>query len=395
MAILAECPICHQKQNASNRLCACGEDLVKAKKSKRVRFWINYRLPGGKQKRESVGFSIEEARDAEGKRRSQKRENRIFDIKPDAKMPFNKLTQWYQSMEKVKSMAYFETLKINLASFNKVFGETIVRDIKTSDLENYQAKRKAAGYSDSYVDQEIGAARAVINKAFDDDLVSGDTVKVFRKAKRLLKSDSNARDRILSVEEFEKLLAVLPSHTKAIVATGYYTGMRKGEVINLTWDKVDLKGRGITLDATDTKDREARQVPICDALLKILEKIPKAIHDEKIHKNRIFLFKGKPITDIRTALARACRDSGIPYGRGVRGGFVFHDTRHCFNTNMRKSGVPESVIMKITGHSTREMFLRYDTVDSTDIRKAVMQMEGFLKSVDQNVDQAPLQRKEG
>jgi len=73
---------------------------------------------------------------------------------------------------------------------------------------------------------------------------------------------------------------------------------------------------------------------------------------------------------------------------GSKDGFVFHDTRHCFNTNMRKAGVPESVIMKITGHSTREMFLRYDSVDASDTRKAVEQMEGFLKSVDQNVDQA-------
>jgi integrase len=79
------------------------------------------------------------------------------------------------------------------------------------------------------------------------------------------------------------------------------------------------------------------------------------------------------------------KTAGIPYGRGTKGGFVFHDTRHCFNTNMRKSGVPESVIMKITGHSTREMFLRYDTVDATDTRKAI----------DQNVDQAPLKLKEG
>ncbi len=81
-------------------------------------------------------------------------------------------------------------------------------------------------------------------------------------------------------------------------------------------------------------------------------------------------------------------NAGIPYGRKTKNGFVFHDTRHCFNTNMRKSGVPESVIMKITGHSTREMFLRYDTVDDGDTRKAVDQFEGFLKSVDQNVDQA-------
>jgi len=389
MAIMAECPICHRKQNASNRLCPCGEDLVKAKKSKRVHFWISYRLPGGKQRRESVGCSIEEARAAEGKRRSQKKENRIFDIKPDAKMSFQELTDWYLKLESVKALARFSILKINLASFNAEFGDMIVSKLKPVDLENYQAKRKAQGQADSYVDQQIAMARAMVNKAFDNDLVGGDTVKVFKRVKKLLKGDANARDRVLSTDEFDRLMNALPAHTRAIVATGYYAGMRKGEVLNLTWDKVDLKKRVISLEATDTKDREARQIPICGALHAILEKIPRAIHDENMHKNRVFLFKGKPVKDLRTALTRACRDAGIPYGRGVKNGFVFHDTRHCFNTNMRKSGVPESVIMKITGHSTREMFLRYDTVDASDTKKAVDQMEGFLKSGDQNVDQAP------
>jgi integrase len=379
MAILAECPVCHIKQSASNRLCDCGEDLVKAKKSKRVRYWINYRLPGGKQKRESVGFSIEEAKDADGKRRSQKRENRIFDIKPDAKMSFNELTEWYLNLESVKALARYYILKINLNSFNQVFGNNIVNTLKPVDLENYQAKRKAQGQADS-----------MVNKAFDNDIVSGDTIKIFKRVKKLLKGDSNARDRVLSSDEFNRLMEALPSHIRAVVATGYYAGMRKGEVLNLTWSHIDMKSRIIKLEASETKDREARKIPICDGLYDILVSIPKAIHDD-----HVFLFKGKPIKDFRTVLRRACRDAGIPYGRGTKDGFVFHDTRHCFNTNMRRSGVPESVIMKITGHSTREMFLRYDTVDSLDIRKAVDQMEGFLKSVDQNVDQVAPKEKEG
>lgn len=92
---------------------------------------------------------------------------------------------------------------------------------------------------------------------------------------------------------------------------------------------------------------------------------------------------------MRTALTRACRDAGIPYGRSAKDGFVFHDTNYHSNTNMRKSRVPESVIMKITGHPPREMFLRYDTVDQQNTRKAVDQMEDFLKSV----DQVPLESK--
>jgi integrase len=127
-------------------------------------------------------------------------------------------------------------------------------------------------------------ARAMINKAFDNDIVSGNTIKVFKRVKKLLKGDSNARDRVLSTEEFDKLLTALPSHTRAIVVTGYYAGLRKEEVINLTWDKVDMKSRIIALEVTDTKDREARRVPICDALYSILKDIPRAIHD-----NHVFL----------------------------------------------------------------------------------------------------------
>jgi hypothetical protein len=76
------------------------------------------------------------------------------------------------------------------------------------------------------------------------------------------------------------------------------------------------------------------------------------------------------------------------YGRKTPNGITFHDLRHTANTNMRRAGVAESVIMKITGHSTREMFDRYNTVDRDDAVKAGRDLEVFLRDVDQNVDQA-------
>ncbi len=78
-------------------------------------------------------------------------------------------------------------------------------------------------------------------------------------------------------------------------------------------------------------------------------------------------------------MKNACKDAGVPYGRNVEKGITYHDLRHTYNTNMRKAGVPESVIMSITGHSTREMFDRYDTVDLEDAHIASMRMQEFLK----------------
>jgi integrase len=142
----------------------------------------------------------------------------------------------------------------------------------------------------------------------------------------------------------------------------------------------------IRLEKSDTKDRERRTIPICDELYSMLVSLPNRV--QKSNKdNHVFQYEGKPVSDIRTSLKNACKKAGIECGRFVKGGFIFHDLRHTFNTNMRKAGVAESVIMEITGHSTREMFDRYNTIDEDDSRKAVEQMSIFLQNVDQSVDQ--------
>jgi hypothetical protein len=121
MAILAECPQCHFKQKVSNKKCGtfkddalvsgCGANLDKLKKQQKVRYWIQYRLPDGKQTKEYVGTSIEEARAAEGKKKALKIENpRALKKIPEEKMSFQELTDWYLSLEKVKSQRYYPTL---------------------------------------------------------------------------------------------------------------------------------------------------------------------------------------------------------------------------------------------------------------------------------------------
>ena len=55
MGVLAECPLCHKKQSVKNKKCSCELDLDEAKRKKKVRYWISYRLPDGRQRRESVG----------------------------------------------------------------------------------------------------------------------------------------------------------------------------------------------------------------------------------------------------------------------------------------------------------------------------------------------------
>lgn len=391
MGILAECPVCKRKQSVKKKACACGENLDQAKRSQRVKYWINYRLPNGKQRREYVGafeelngFSIEDARIAEGKRKTQKKEKKLLNITPDSKMTFNDLTEWYLNLEKVKALASFGTVKISLKKFNSVFGDMIVNQIKPADIENYQAKRLKEGKAPGTIDHETGKAKTMIFKAFDNDIISGETLKAFKRVKKILKAGSDVRDRILSPSEFKALIQYSEGHAQAIISTGYFTGMRRGEIMGLTWCKVDLGNRIISLEAEDTKDKEARNIPICNELYKVLVSLPNRLHGSS-EDGHVFQYKGSPIKgDIRASLKKACKEAGIKYGRFVKGGFIFHDLRHTFNTNMRKAGVAESVIMEITGHSSREMFDRYNVVDKDDTRQAIDQLEKFFENVDQN-----------
>ena len=396
MAILAECPICHKKQAIKNKSCSCGQDLDKAKRSKRVKYWITYRLPNGKQRREISDkenpYSIEVAQAAHGKRLAQKYENpHILEKVPDQKLTFKELAEWYLGLERTRALPRYRIIKIKLEKFNSHYGDLIVNRIRLSDLENLQAKRKAEGLADATVDDEIGAVKTVINAGFNNGLIGGPTLRTFNKTKKLLKRNSNARDRILSLDEFNRIMKELRGYAKPVFATGYYTGMRLGEILGLTWNKVDLQARVIRLEASDTKDREPREVRIMDELYDILKSIPRGIHD-----NHVFQYRGKPLMSIKKALIEACEKAGIVYGQKAKGGFVFHDLRHTFNTNMRKAGVAESVIMAITGHSTRDMFDRYNTVDAEDARKAMEQLQGYLKFaiVDQTVDQGRFSRKD-
>jgi integrase len=392
MAILAECPTCHKKQGAKNRLCSCGENLVKAKRSKRVKYWISYRLPDGRQKRESVdayedlnGYSIEDANKALSKRVVQKAEKRLMDVKPEFQTSFRELTEWYLDLESVKALASYKTIKVKLEKFNQEFGNKIVGTIKLADLENYQANLKKSGLKPKTIDDDISYVKTMIIKAFDNDMVGGDVLKAFKRIKRFLKGHANARDRVLTGQEYEALLSQSPKHLGDLLFIGYWTGMRKGEILGLTWEKVDLKERMIRLEDEDTKEGKAKSVPMAEELYRVLSKIPRPIHDD-----HVFLYNGKPIRNrFETALKRACSKAGIVWGREVKDGFIFHDLRHTFVTDMRRAGVPRTVTMAITGHAIKDMNQRYDTVDDQDKLTAIRQLESYrFANVDQSVDQA-------
>jgi integrase len=398
MAILAECPFCRNKQAAKNKVCKCGADLDKAKRSKKVSYWVSYRIPVGKdeegktlykQRREAVGKSVEKARDADGKRRVQKRENRIFDMLPESNMTFQELTDWYLGLKTVKKLKSYTRIKQALNNFNQTFASMIVGNIKPVYLENYQEDREGQGRSAATIDMEISIAKTMIIKAFDNDMVDGRVLKAFRSVKRKLKKGSNARKRTLAFDEYIRLINEAPQHLRAAIIIAFNTGMRTGEIRLLKWSYIDRKNGYIRLPKEVTKENKPKNVPINHNVKAVLESVPRALNHPYV-----ITYRGSRIAHkdgLKNSFKTACKNAKIPHGRKTENGIIFHDIRRTVKTNMLTAGVDKVHRDLILGHSLQGMDVHYMAPDDETLKEAMEKytrwIDGQFQNVDQSVDQ--------
>jgi len=124
----------------------------------------------------------------------------------------------------------------------------------------------------------------------------------------------------------------------------------------------------IDLEAKDTKTSQPRRVYFNDLLWDVFRRANKV---RNIKSDIVFTYRGHPIKDIKEGFKSALKRADVD-------DFRFHDLRHTFNTNMRKAGVDQTVIMKLTGHKTLSMFNRYNTVDKDDAVEAMQKLNLLL-----------------
>lgn len=168
--------------------------------------------------------------------------------------------------------------------------------------------------------------------------------------------ENNVRTRILTDEEFESLLAKCSSHIRSIVLVAFYMGMRRSEILYLTWKEVDLQKGFIRLGSDRTKTDQSRVIPIHPRVKEVLANLPRGLHTD-----RVFLSSGKPFGEFRKAFKTACKDAGII-------DFTFHDLRHCALNNLRLAGYDYFRIMALSGHKTMSCFKRYNLVTEEELK---------------------------
>ena len=283
---------------------------------------------------------------------------------------FRDLVDWYLTLPKVKQKKSFSSDISRITILKEEFGNMNVRQIKPAMIETFQhnilqrkSERTGKKYAPATANRILEILKRIFNLAMREDMTEKNPCWKVSKL-----PENNKRDKVISHEEFQIIIKNLPKYAADIVATAYYTGMRAGEIFNLTWKKVNLEQRYIALTASDTKTSEPRRIPLNDDLVRMFFEIRKVRH---LKHDNVFTYLGKPVKNIKRSFNTACKQAGVE-------DFRFHDLRHTFNTNMRKAGVDRSIIMKITGHKTMSMFERYNTIDSDDALDAMKRYDGFL-----------------
>ena len=175
----------------------------------------------------------------------------------------------------------------------------------------------------------------------------------------------NERDRIANGDEWKRLLGAAAPHLQRILVVLYTLGPRRGELLKVEWPDVDMQRREITL--RNTKNGETRTVPMTPEVYRVFTEL---WQERRLDTQRVFLYKDKPIRDVKTAFDKACRRAGITNLR-------LHDLRHTASTNLRRAGVDATTAMKIIGHKSERMHRRYNTVDPEDLRRAVGQLATY------------------
>jgi integrase len=284
-------------------------------------------------------------------------------------MTFKEWGETYLDLEEVKRLrSYRDRIEIVRYQLIPFFGGVVLTEIKPVDVESFRAQRKKRDGTAPCL-QTINNDHIVLKHCLNIAIRRG--LIVTNPASAVpLPDPHNERDRILSEEEWTRLYGAAKPHLKPVLLLAYHLGQRFGEIVNLTWDRVDLQRGFITLRAVDTKTKKPRRIPLTPAVKATLHDLAKV---RSLTTGHVFLYEGKPIKQLSRTFRTALREAGIK-------DFRFHDLRHCASTNLRRAGVDTATAMRIVGHKSEKMWKRYNAMEESDLLKAASKLDTYLQT---------------
>ena len=211
-----------------------------------------------------------------------------------------------------------------------------VKGLWVPDLRLYQVERLNEGAAPGTVNWEMATLSKLFGVLIELQLVESNPVRLVKR----LSTKLSERQVYISREDFQRIMAKTPAWYRPFMLAAYYTGMRRGELLSITRKQVNLGRRIIRLGAHETKEAHEKRVPIHPELVPVLEEVLKV---NPLDSDKVFL-----VRDRRGVRAPGKDTIKNPWARAVERLQMdppphFHDLRHTWKTNARRSGMDPEI----------------------------------------------------
>ena len=271
------------------------------------------------------------------------------DLQQEKPKTFSHYAEIY--LEEKKQLKSYERLKKQIEVLNGAFGDIRIDRLKRSDIKAW-IRQQLEFYTPKTVRNYLSNVHGVIGVALDEEVITDNVAKEIK-----LPEHHPKEVEPFTPEQVRKLIDNANDFFRLYLAIGFYTGMRRGEILGLMYSDIDFEARTISVrrSITDGKittpktHKSIRTVPILDDLLPYLKK----------PKHSLWLFGSKDGTVVRNfnstrkrqwrMLLQKCE---IPYRK-------LYATRHTFIVSMLKyTDLSILEVAQIVGHTTTQMIVQ-------------------------------------
>lgn len=263
------------------------------------------------------------------------------------------------------SIKYYNNIRCTMKQFKEHAGDISLRKINSRLMEFF--------ISDSYERAEYAGMqnyknlRSAFNKAISWNYISENPLK-----KVPIPRIATNNPLFITEEELNIIMSADPNpDLRDIYLFAFHTGMRRGEIINVRWNHVNLKEgliRVINSDEFTTKSRKERVVPINRTLLALLNRMcsKRKSDTELLFQKDGVKFQGNYISK---SFKKSVRATDINHE------IHFHDLRHSFASNIVKKGVSIVAVKELLGHKDLKTTQVYMHLSIDSLKDAVRVLE--------------------
>ncbi len=182
------------------------------------------------------------------------------------------------------------------------------------------------------------------------------------------------RERFLTDAEFRRLGTVLDeaegcegvsANAVAAMRLLLLTGCRKGEILNLRWDEVDMDVGELRLSDSKTGPRT---IVLSPEAVAVLSRIPRVKGNPHVIPGRV---SGRPLRNLNGPWAIVCARAGLEDMR-------IHDMRHSYASRALALGESLPMIGRLLGHSELETTARYAHLAQDSVRDAAVRVSDSI-----------------